>query len=195
MNHIKHGKKDMLKAFLPKYIAPWIVFSIAIFLFTLIEFGNENLFSSFLINVGCLFTGIVLMIISFSMVVNGLSYKITDRIIISENETVIDLPVLTNFRDESKFCAPILNQDILIMRDKCNSVDFDKTLDSIGLSCKITDNNGDTIPSRVSAFDSKDFVITIKADKREDLKKARKMILTTQKNLDTKIKYNNNAKF
>lgn len=180
---------------MPGYLFVWGIFFLSIFTFSFISFGNNSFFTDFLLNVLIACVGAGLLIWSVCEVVNGFKFILSDELKIDKSGVEIELPKLTNFRDSSDFNFEVVNEELIIYEDKFKLARFDETMDNIGFECKILDENDNEIPIVISCFQSRSFNLLVYPKNRSDLKRAKKMIISSEKELVTKIHYVNNVRF
>ncbi|WP_273981595.1 hypothetical protein [Vibrio parahaemolyticus] len=195
MKNIKFEKNAIIKEFMPSYLFGWGIFCLSIFTFSFISFSNNAFFTDFLLNVLIACVGAGLLIWSVCEVVNGFEFILSDEIKIDKSGVEIELPKLTNFRDSSDFNFEVINEELIIYEDKFKLARFDETMDNIGFECKILDENDNEIPIVISCFQSRSFNLLVYPKNRSDLKRAKKMIISSEKELVTKIHYVNNVRF
>lgn len=195
MKSIKFEKNAIIKEFMPSYLFGWGIFCVSIFTFSLMSFGNNSFFTDILLNVLIACVGAGILIWSISVAINGFGFVLSDELRIDKNGVEIELPKLTNFRDSSDFNFEVINEELVIYENKFKIAHFDKTMANIGFECKILDENDNEIPIVISCFQSRSFNLLVYPKNRSDLKKAKKMIMSSEKELDTKIHYVNNVRF
>lgn len=195
MKSIKFEKNAIIKEFMPSYLFGWGIFCLSIFTFSFISFSNNAFFTDFLLNVLIACVGAGLLIWSVSEAVNGFRFILSDELKIDKSGVEIELPKLTNFRDSSDFNFEVVNEELIIYEDKFKIARFDETMDNIGFECKILDENDNEIPIVISCFQSGSFNLLVYPKNRPDLKRAKKMIISSEKELVTKIHYVNNVRF
>ncbi|AXX63576.1 hypothetical protein FORC53_5237 [Vibrio vulnificus] len=195
MKSIKFEKNAIIKEFMPSYLFGWGIFCLSIFTFSLMSFGNNSFFTDILLNVLIACVGAGILIWSISVAINGFGFVLSDDLRIDKNGVEIELPKLTNFRDSSDFNFEVVNEELIIYEDKFKLARFDETMDNIGFECKILDENDNEIPIVISCFQSRSFNLLVYPKNRSELKRAKKMIISSEKELVTKIHYVNNVRF
>lgn len=195
MKSIKFEKNAIIKEFMPSYLFGWGIFCLSIFTFSLMSFGNNSFFTDILLNVLIACVGAGLLIWSVSEAVNGFEFILSDELKIDKGGVEIELPKLTNFRDSSDFNFEVINDELVVYKDIVKIAHFDETMANIGFECKILDENDNEIPIVISCFQSRSFNLIVYPKNRSDLKKAKKMIISSEKELVTKINYVNNVRF
>ncbi|MCS0114793.1 hypothetical protein NDJ00_11495 [Vibrio parahaemolyticus] len=195
MKSIKFEKNAIIKEFMPSYLFGWGIFCLSIFTFSLMSFGNDSFFTDILLNVLIACVGAGILIWSISVAINGFGFVLSDDLRIDKNGVEIELPKLTNFRDSSDFNFEVINEELVIYENKFKIAHFDKTMANIGFECKILDENDNEIPIVISCFQSISFNLLVYPKNRSDLKRAKKMIISSEKELVTKIHYVNNVRF
>lgn len=195
MKSIKFEKNAIIKEFMPSHLFGWGIFCLSIFTFSLMSFGNNSFFTDILLNVLIACVGAGLLIWSVSEAVNGFEFILSDELKIDKSGVEIELPKLTNFRDSSDFNFEVINDELVVYKDIVKIAHFDETMANIGFECKILDENDNEIPIVISCFQSRSFNLIVYPKNRSDLKKAKKMIISSEKELVTKINYVNNVRF
>ncbi|WP_133297323.1 hypothetical protein [Vibrio parahaemolyticus] len=195
MKSIKFEKNAIIKEFMPSYLFGWGIFCLSIFTFSLMSFGNNSFFTDIILNVLIACVGAGLLIWSVSEAVNGFRFILSDELKIDKSGVEIELPKLTNFRDSSDFNFEVINDELVVYKDVIKIAHFDETMANIGFECKILDENDNEIPIVISCFQSRSFNLLVYPKNRSDLKRAKKMIISSEKELVTKIDYVNNVRF
>ncbi len=195
MKSIKFEKNVIIKEFMPSYLFGWGIFCLSIFTFSLMSFGNNSFFTDIILNVLIACVGAGLLIWSVSEAVNGFEFILSDELKIDKSGVEVELPKLTNFRDSSDFNFEVINDELVVYKDIVKIAHFDETMANIGFECKILDENDNEIPIVISCFQSRSFNLIVYPKNRSDLKKAKKMIISSEKELVTKINYVNNVRF
>lgn len=195
MKSIKFKKNAIIKEFMPSYLFGWGIFCLSIFTFSLMSFGNNSFFTDILLNVLIACVGAGILIWSVSEAVKGFEFILSDELKIDKSGVEIELPKLTNFRDSSDFNFEVINDELVVYKDIVKIAHFDETMANIGFECKILDENDNEIPIVISCFQSRSFNLIVYPKNRSDLKKAKKMIISSEKELVTKINYVNNVRF
>ncbi|EGR5853993.1 hypothetical protein BS054_19295 [Vibrio parahaemolyticus] len=195
MKSIKFEKNAIIKEFMPSYLFGWCIFCLSIFTFSLMSFGNNSFFTDIILNVLIACVGAGLLIWSVSEAVNGFEFILSDELKIDKSGVEVELPKLTNFRDSSDFNFEVINDELVVYKDIVKIAHFDETMANIGFECKILDENDNEIPIVISCFQSRSFNLIVYPKNRSDLKKAKKMIISSEKELVTKINYVNNVRF
>lgn len=195
MKSIKFEKNAIIKEFMPSYLFGWGIFCLSIFTLSLMSFGNNSFFTDIILNVLIACVGAGLLIWSVSEAVNGFEFILSDELKIDKSGVEVELPKLTNFRDSSDFNFEVINDELVVYKDIVKIAHFDETMANIGFECKILDENDNEIPIVISCFQSRSFNLIVYPKNRSDLKKAKKMIISSEKELVTKINYVNNVRF
>ncbi|MFS1429069.1 hypothetical protein LMH73_018465 [Vibrio splendidus] len=185
-----HQRYSLIKQFLPRYLLVWFLFGLSISILSMINIENFNL----LTNNTLAFFGVGTFLLAISKSLDGLSFTLATNAKLSKSPLVINLPKLLNFRSESSITFVVPN-NLKITKHHAAYVatDHKAIMDKLGVSVKILDHYGELISYSISWFEGNQTYLSINFTKRSDAKRAKRVIITSTKEVVTDITYNNNV--
>ncbi|OXX48301.1 hypothetical protein B9J93_05090 [Vibrio sp. V17_P4S1T151] len=191
MNRITHNKHSLLKEFLPSYLLGWALLAISIYAFSSISVTGYEHFGDFVWNVIIAFLAIGLLISAASVAMHGFSYLLGEKVTVNTNELMIELPTLTNFRVSSEFYISLQTKDLLVFEERYACPNFNKTMANIGFKCRLLDEHGKELPVTISCQRGENFVLLAYPNHRADIKKAKTLIMSSEKEFVADISFLN----